>query len=50
MKEQFDKKLAEKIKASFSKHEEPFDPKEWEKFSDAYFKPKRKPGLFFGLL
>jgi hypothetical protein len=42
MKEQFDKKLAEKVKASFSNHEEPFDPKQWEKFSDAYFKPRRK--------
>ena len=42
MKEQFDKKLAEKIKASFSNHEEPFDPRQWEKFSDAYFKPRRK--------
>jgi len=47
MKEQFDKKLAEKIKASFSKHEEPFDPKEWGKFSDAYFKPKRKAWLIY---
>jgi len=41
MKEQFDKKLAEKIKASFEHHEEPFDPKEWEKLSSAYFKPKK---------
>ena len=47
MKEQFDKKLAEKIKASFSKHEEPFDPKEWDKFSDAYFKPKKKAWLIY---
>lgn len=41
MKEQFDKKLVEKIKASFSHHEEPFDPRQWEKLSAAYFKPKR---------
>jgi hypothetical protein len=41
MKEQFDKKLAEKIKASFEHHEETFDPKEWEKLSTAYFKPKK---------
>ncbi|SEJ33060.1 Outer membrane protein beta-barrel domain-containing protein [Cyclobacterium xiamenense] len=41
MKEQFDKKLVEKIKASFSSHEEPFDPQAWEKFSKAYFKPKK---------
>lgn len=41
MKEQFDKKLVEKIKGSFSHHEEPFDPKQWEKLSSAYFKPKR---------
>ena len=47
MKEQFDKKLAEKIEASFSNHEEPFDPKQWEKFSDAYFKPKKKAWLIY---
>lgn len=41
MKEQFDKKLVDKIKASFEHHEEPFDPKEWEKLSTAYFKPKK---------
>lgn len=41
MKEQFDKKLVEKIKSSFSHHEEPFDPKQWEKLSSAYFKPKK---------
>ncbi|HSI75803.1 MAG TPA: outer membrane beta-barrel protein [Lunatimonas sp.] len=39
MKEQFDKKLVEKIKDSFSHHEEPFDPRQWEKLSAAYFKP-----------
>lgn len=42
MKEQFDKKLVGKIIDSFSKHDEPFDPKQWEKLSAAYFKP-RKP-------
>lgn len=42
MKEQFDKRLVEKIKASFEHHKEPFDPKEWDKLSKAYFKPKRK--------
>lgn len=47
MKEQFDKKLAEKIEASFSNHEEPFDPKEWEKFSDAYFKPKKRAWVIY---
>ncbi|NHE55303.1 outer membrane beta-barrel protein [Cyclobacterium plantarum] len=47
MKEQFDKKLAEKIKDSFSKHEEPFDPQAWEKFSRAYFKPKKKAWLVY---
>ncbi|MBD3629222.1 outer membrane beta-barrel protein [Cyclobacterium sp.] len=47
MKEQFDKKLAEKIRDSFSKHEEPFDPQAWEKFSRAYFKPKKKAWLVY---
>lgn len=47
MKEQFDKKLVEKIKASFSTYEEPFDPAEWEKFSNAYFKPKKKGWIVF---
>ncbi|GAB2624588.1 outer membrane beta-barrel protein [Belliella aquatica] len=40
MKEQFDKKLAEKIKDSFANHQEPFDPKQWEKFSATYFRSK----------
>ncbi|SHM59735.1 Outer membrane protein beta-barrel domain-containing protein [Cyclobacterium lianum] len=47
MKEQFDKKLAEKIKASFSNHEEPYDPQAWEKFSRAYFRPEKKPWLIY---
>ncbi len=42
MKEQFDKRLVEKIKASFEDHEEPFNPQEWEKLSHAYFQPVRK--------
>jgi hypothetical protein len=41
MKEQFDKKLAEKIKASFENHQEAYNPKEWDKLSATYFaKPK----------
>lgn len=40
MKEQFDKKLTEKIKDSFAKHQEPFDPKQWDKFSALYFESK----------
>lgn len=43
MKEPFDKKLTQKIRDSFDGHEEPFDPKEWEKFSHAYFGKSRKP-------
>ena len=42
MKEQFDKKLIEKIKISFEDHEEPFNPQEWEKLSHAYFHPAKK--------
>lgn len=42
MKEQFDKKLIEKIKISFEDHEEPFNPQEWEKLSHAYFRPGTK--------
>lgn len=41
MKEQFDKKLVEKIRDSFEHHEEVYDPKEWEKLSSAYFRPKK---------
>ncbi|MFD2033173.1 hypothetical protein ACFSKL_00140 [Belliella marina] len=46
MKEQFDKKLADKIKDSFANHSEPYDSSQWEKLSAVYFKPKaanRKP-------
>lgn len=42
MKEQFDKKLVEKIKDSFLNHEEPFNPQEWEKLSHAYLHPVKK--------
>ena len=47
MKEQFDKKLIEKIKVSFENHEEPFDPQEWEKLSHAYFHPAKKKKFIF---
>jgi hypothetical protein len=43
MKEPFDKKITEKIRDTFEAHNEPFDPKEWGKFSDAYFGKSRKP-------
>ncbi|KEO72882.1 hypothetical protein [Anditalea andensis] len=46
MKEQFDKRLVEKIKDSFENHEEPFDTKEWEKFSQAYFNKKKPKSLW----
>lgn len=42
MKEQFDKKLAKKIADTFSQHEEPFDPKEWEKLAKVYFPKTEK--------
>ncbi|GAB4107596.1 hypothetical protein GCM10028791_00420 [Echinicola sediminis] len=42
MKEQFDKRLVEKIKDSFDRHEEAFDPVQWEKFSQAYLSKPRK--------
>ena len=47
MKEQFDKKLIEKIKISFENHEEPFNPQEWEKLSHAYFHPAKKKKFAF---
>ncbi|MFN3801986.1 outer membrane beta-barrel protein [Belliella pelovolcani] len=40
MKEQFDKKLSNKIKSTFEDHQEPFDPQAWESFSAAYFKTR----------
>ncbi len=50
MKEQFDKKLVEKIKDSFLHHEESPDPKEWAKLSRAYFNPKNTGALSKGIL
>lgn len=48
MKEQFDKRLVEKIRDSFQDHEEAFDPREWEKFSHAYFnKPKKNKRIAY---
>ncbi len=41
MKEQFDKRLVDKIKDSFNSHEEPYDPAQWEKLRKAYFRPKK---------
>ncbi|WP_194976075.1 outer membrane beta-barrel protein [Aquiflexum lacus] len=42
MKEQFDKRLVDKIKVSFQQLEEPLDPKEFEKFEKLYFGRKNK--------
>ncbi|WP_373492797.1 hypothetical protein [Aquiflexum sp.] len=42
MKEQFDKRLVDKIKVSFQQHEEPLDPQELEKFKKLYFGQKNK--------
>jgi len=50
MKEQFDKRLVEKIKDSFENHGEPFDPKAWESFSAAYFKSKKGTSKFSWIL
>lgn len=47
MKEQFDKDLAKKIKDSFTKYEEPYDPKAWDRLSKAYFKPKKSAWAVF---
>ncbi len=48
MKEQFDKRLVEKIRDSFQDHEEAFDPREWEKFSHAYFnKPNKRKRIAY---
>ena len=44
MKEQFDKRLVDKIKDSFQHHEEPFDLQEFEKFKKLYF--GRKSNVF----
>ncbi|SNS02360.1 Outer membrane protein beta-barrel domain-containing protein [Belliella buryatensis] len=44
MKEQFDKKLSNKIKSTFEDHQEPFDPQAWKSFSAAYFKTGASSG------
>jgi hypothetical protein len=41
MKEQFDKQLVEKIKDSFEKHQEPYDPANWDKLAATYFATKK---------
>jgi hypothetical protein len=43
MREQFDKKLVNKIKSSFKELEGEFDPIEWDKFSKIYFRKKVSP-------
>ncbi|MCL6257770.1 outer membrane beta-barrel protein [Aquiflexum sp. TKW24L] len=43
MREQFDKKLADKIKSSFQGLEGEFDPSEWDKFSKKYFRKEANP-------
>lgn len=45
MKEQFDKRLVEKIKDSFEKHEEAYDPAAWDKLAATYFKHKKGFGI-----
>lgn len=45
MKEQFDKRLVEKIKDSFEQYQEPLNPVELEKFKKRYFGKKDK-GFF----
>ena len=48
MKEQFDKRLVEKIRDSFENHEEAFDPVQWDKFSQSYFnKPAKRRKLAY---
>ncbi|EON77764.1 hypothetical protein ADIS_1683 [Lunatimonas lonarensis] len=46
MKEQFDKKLTEKIRDTFDRFEEPYDPAQWKKLSEAYFQVPAKPKRF----
>lgn len=53
MKEQFDKKLIEKIKVSFEQFQEPLDPIELEKFKKQYLGRRNKgffsfPGIWWG--
>ncbi|AWW30315.1 hypothetical protein DN752_09365 [Echinicola strongylocentroti] len=48
MKEQFDKRLVERIRDSFDEHEEAFDQIEWERFSQVYFnKPTKRNKMVF---
>jgi len=51
MKEQFDKRLVEKIKDSFEQFQEPMNPIELEKFKKKYF-GKKNEGIFslYGIL
>lgn len=47
MREQFDKKLINKIKSSFNELEGEFDASEWDKFSKIYFKKEEKPKMIW---
>ncbi|MCH6234622.1 hypothetical protein [Cognataquiflexum rubidum] len=47
MREQFDKKLVNKIKSSFKEMEGEFDASEWDKFSKIYFRKEAKPKLLW---
>ncbi|MCH6198098.1 outer membrane beta-barrel protein [Aquiflexum sp. LQ15W] len=47
MREQFDKKLVDKIKSSFKEQEGKFDASEWDKFSKVYFKKEAKQKMFW---
>jgi hypothetical protein len=47
MREQFDKKLANKIKSSFKHFEGEYDASEWDKFSKVYFTKKEKPAAIW---
>lgn len=47
MREQFDKKLVNKIKSSFKELEGDFDASEWDKFSKMYFQKEAKPKLLW---
>lgn len=47
MREQFDKKLVNKIKSSFKELEGGYDASEWDKFSKIYFNKKQKPKLLW---
>lgn len=47
MREQFDKKLINKIKSSFNELEGEYDASEWDKFSKIYFKKEAKPKMIW---